>query len=284
MSKFLPYVELGNPKASRAMVFVSGFPDNQLSAFKRVFPYFEKEFRIIAMCFPDFELSPGSDQTVENDWGYSFDEILRRMDATIDKISRGKKVILVTHDWGAHLGYLYENRHPEKIEVIVAHDVAMLTRGRPSLPALLILVLYQWWFTTSFLVKNIFGKSAGDFVLSSYVLLTKLLPFIGPTRDKLRRPREEITSHLCYPYAHFWLWGGITMKTRYPKCPLLYMYGRNKNIMFHNASTLERIKSDKNASYREFKGGHWFFDEEPEQVVEEIKKFLEKNADTLRKG
>ena len=120
----------------------------------------------------------------------------------------------------------------------------------------------------------------GDLVFYCYILLAKTFPFIAPTRDKVRRDEKEVTSHLCYPYAHFWLWGGIKMKTRYPNCPFLFMYGKRKNIMFHNEATIQKINEDDNASWRDFKGGHWFFDEEPEEVADEIKKFLKKHKCT----
>ena len=73
------------------------------------------------------------------------------------------------------------------------------------------------------------------------------------------------------------------MKTKYPKCPFLFMYGKKKNIMFHNENTIKRINEDSNASFRAFEGGHWFFDEEPEEVANEIKNFMSKFSSTSTK-
>jgi pimeloyl-ACP methyl ester carboxylesterase len=267
----LPLVELGNPKG-KTLVFMSGFPDNQLSAFEGIITEFQKDYRILAMCFPDFDTAYKS--PLSSPWGYSLQQVVDMMAATINRnVKKDEKVTLCIHDWGCVIGYLFENQHPTRVEKIIGCDVALLAKDTMPLKTYLIVVSYQLWFAHSFILAKLFGTAVGNISMLLFMTLGKYIG-IHPTRERPPRKQSEVNSLLCYPYYHFWYNGGILLKTRFPACPFLFMYGKNKNIMFHNDKTLRKIDDRYDCRWRSFEGGHWFMKTDRNLVVAEMEEFL----------
>jgi hypothetical protein len=63
---FFPYIELGNPKGE-PLVFLSGFPDDQLSAFGPLLEEFKADYRILSLCMPGNDVKAGG--TWDKKWG-----------------------------------------------------------------------------------------------------------------------------------------------------------------------------------------------------------------------
>ncbi len=111
------YVTMGSEK-NPLMVFVHGFPDfwyswrNQIKAFSA-------NYQVVALDLRGYDLSDRP-EGVEN---YKFPVLLGDIRAVIDAERNGRKVILIGHDWGAALSWLFTGQHPDLIERLVVLSV-----------------------------------------------------------------------------------------------------------------------------------------------------------------
>jgi pimeloyl-ACP methyl ester carboxylesterase len=111
------YVTMGSDKKP-LMVFVHGFPDfwyswrNQIQAFSA-------DYQVVALDLRGYDLSDRP-EGVEN---YKIPVLLRDIRAVIDAERKGRKVILIGHDWGAALSWLFTGQNPDLIERLVVLSV-----------------------------------------------------------------------------------------------------------------------------------------------------------------
>ncbi len=221
-NQLLPFIEKGN-KNKPVIVFLAGFPDNQTSGWGDVLPKrLEKDFRLIFLCMPEYQ----SGNTTYKPWGYRFDEITDMMHATLESLNvTQKKFYLVVHDWGAFLGLMYENKHPELITKMVMFDVGRLKPQNVPIKTILIILLYQWWFATAYVIAQIINRALGDIIFKIF-LSKPISGRVGPCpNETLTIPFRELTVEKCYPYYQFWR-AQFTMsfrEPRYPSCPLLFL-------------------------------------------------------------
>lgn len=241
----LPHVVVGNPKG-KELVFIAGFPDDELSSFAPLIALLQ-DYRIIAICLPNYQ----SQVTTYKRWGYDFPQLVEMLDRTLALATAGEGPhTLVTHDWGAALGYLYEAKHPKKVKKMVSVDIG------GSVPLCFHLVFYQACFALAYAVSQVFGIICGSIVFQFVSWLLKAAPFLSPLcsktdiyhMDKLTKP----TVHMTYPY--FYVWKAIltgnkrSLITPFPACPLLFMV-RSTNIMYYITSL---PKSNTSSSFSSF--------------------------------
>jgi len=120
-------------------------------------------------------------------------------------------------------------------------------------------------------------------------LLVGLFPWqtMGPCPHETKVParaKEFFTPKgfdvaTCYPY--FRLFAKMLSKTTttlwpsYPRgIPTLFIYGKNKRIMFHSAAFLRTIDSEPGSTYKAYDCGHFIQAQQPEQAIHDIKVFL----------
>jgi pimeloyl-ACP methyl ester carboxylesterase len=232
----LPCIELGQ-KNGDALVFLSGWPDDQLSACAPLVDKLKATHRILAICMPDLELK-GYEAHRARPWGYSFAEIDTMLDDTIVSIlGKDTQFTLVIHDWGSVYGTIYQNNRPERVSRVVMMDVGLKKELSPY--DALVILLYQWWFTIAYIVSQVLGNFIGNIVLKSFFLFGLILPFLtvgSSGKAKLPRPVDDLSVHMCYPYYQFWK-SKLTMKKdinmRFPTCPLLYLVNTFYSRVFY---------------------------------------------------
>ena len=120
------YVTMGSNQKP-LMVFVHGFPDfwyswrNQIQAFSA-------NYQVVALDLRGYNLSDRP-EGVEN---YKFPVLLDDIRAVINAEGNGRKAILIGHDWGAALSWLFTGQNPDLIERLVVLSVphpGAITRG-----------------------------------------------------------------------------------------------------------------------------------------------------------
>ena len=87
-------------------------------------------------------------------------------------------------------------------------------------------------------------------------------------------------------YMYFYMWRGLllprwreSLLRRYtPRCPVLFLFGKNKPVMFHSQRWLSIIEQSGGRSEGIEGAGHWFMESHPEQVNQAIVQWLEINA------
>ena len=269
-------------KGHPVMVFVAGFPDDQLTGWGKLVSEFSETHRVICMCWPGYEKG-GANKLPR--WGYLISEVVAAMHETLADISAEESIdnfTLVIHDWGSYLGLLYQNSFPERVARIVCFDVGILKK--PPLKDTAIILLYQLWFCVVYFFSHFLGKIVGQAMMMSFFLFVN--PFLGPApHDRVARPQLEITPWMLYPYWQFHFGSeGYFMKgpqkmlrPRYPvsNCKILFMYGKKKRCMFHGPEFLEKIEKDEGSSWRAFDAGHWVQTSafQPE-VIAEMRRFM----------
>ena len=111
------YVTMGSDK-NQLMVFVHGFPDFWYS-WRNQIQTFSKDYQVVALDLRGYNLS-GKPSGVDN---YKVPVLLDDMRAAIDAERKGRKVILVGHDWGAALSWLFTGQNPDWVERLVVLSV-----------------------------------------------------------------------------------------------------------------------------------------------------------------
>ena len=224
-----PKVEYNEGSDLPTLVFLAGFPDNELSSWGTKIPeHYKQTHHCVFFCLPGYE--KGGKVT---GWGYNFDELIALLNVSIEQsVPLKKKFTLISHDWGAHLALLYQNAYPDRVEKLVLIDVGMTTPFTMPIKHLFIITFYQVWFATTFVLYRLFGRTISLLYMALFFL--PIFKWIHPTWDKPPVPTKEIRPDKCYPYFHLWknLLTGRVKFPKFPSCPTLYL------VSIHALSTL----------------------------------------------
>jgi pimeloyl-ACP methyl ester carboxylesterase len=250
------YTIEGNPDGP-TLVFIHGWPDNA-SLWRKQIENLGADFRCVLVTLPNF----GAHAVRAG--GFDFPELVGRLAATIEQVQAGGRVGLVTHDWGAYLGYLLEQAHPEMVAKMAALDVGGQVEPK-GLKETLMIVGYQWALIACWLAGGITPPLGG--LLSRAVARVIRVP---------ARQRSQLRSRCNYPYFYFWRnsmlpWKRSGLLTRYrPLCPVLYLYGAAKPLMFHSPRWL-RVVADSGGRAEGIAGaGHWLMETHARTVNDQL--------------
>ena len=216
-----PRVEYEKNNGSKpVMIFLAGYPDNERSGWGTIVPEeMSKDYDLHFLCLPGYEKGgkvPG--------WGWNFDELVEFLHLTISQVNKDLPVVLVTHDWGAFLGLLYQTKYPQNVRKLILFDVGMLDVFTVSLKSMIYITMYQVWLALSFIVSRVAGVFAGTIFMAIFFL--PIFRPLWPTTDVPPINRNEIRSDKCYTYFHLWKKLLTTLKVpkvKFPTMPTLYM-------------------------------------------------------------
>jgi pimeloyl-ACP methyl ester carboxylesterase len=226
---------------SKSILMIHGWPDTyrlwdaQVSALK-------DRYRCVRFTLPGFDISqPGR--------AYSLDEVIETIRRVVDETCASQPVILLLHDWGCFFGYQFAIRHPQLVERVIGVDIgdAGSRRNRAELGArgMLMVASYQVWLALAWRIGGLIGDSMSRWMAR----------FLRCPADS-----RSIGSQMGYPYALSWLGiaGGLHgLRTFVPKCPMLYIYGERKPLMFHSSAWIERLAAQPGNRVLGFPAGHW---------------------------
>jgi len=243
----------GNPDQP-LLFFIHGWPDNA-SLWRKQFAALSGKYYCIAVTLPNFGPEP------VRAGGFDFPELVAGLASTIKKYQQlNAPVMLVTHDWGAYLGYLLERAHPELIARMVALDVG--GHARPgSLKESLFIIGYQWTLIFCWLIGGAL-PTLGNFLSRRFGRLIRVP----------RRQQAELKSRCNYPYFYFWRgmlvprWKSSLLGYYRPGCPVLYLFGQAKPVMFHSERWLKIVAESGGRSTAIAGAGHWFMETHPDIV------------------
>lgn len=267
--KVLEFEKRGSGR-NEAMVFIHGWPDDR-SLWDREFEHFSR-----SRCCVRFTL-PNCGTRLDLERGADFPELVELISRTIAQaLPDHRQVILVGHDWGAYLAYLYERSYPERVSRMVTMDVGGHFRV-DSLAHGLMIAGYQWWLTAAWLTGMV-------------------LPFAGNwmTRVFARyagAPRGGAV-HSRMNYFYFYLWRAILCPKKYgsslpgryrPRCPVLYFYAVNKPFQFHSARWEKLVSASPGSKLVAVTdAGHWLMRDQHERVAGDMERWLGQGAHRRR--
>lgn len=232
---------------AKAIVMVHGWPDSyrlwdsQVEALK-------ERYRCVRFTLPGFDRSSPAR-------AYSLAELLETLRRVVDQACPGERVILLLHDWGCFFGYQFAMRHPGLVERIVGVDIgdagSRQNRAELGFRGLCIVLAYQLWLALAWRI----GGRIGD----------RMARWMARAMRCPTDPRT-IGAHMGYPYALRWLGaaGGLPgLKVFKPTCPMLFLYGERKPVMFHSRAWAERLAAQPGCRVMAFPTGHWIMIQRP---------------------
>lgn len=249
----------GNPDGP-TLVFIHGWPDDT-SLWRHQVAALSGHYRCVLLTLPNFGAQP------VKAGGFNFPELVEILAKTTREVQPRGQVTLITHDWGAYLGYLLEQAHPEIIERMVAMDVGGHA-GRPGLRAALMILAYQWALVACWLVGGLVPPLGN--LLSRGVAAVVRVP---------GRQRGGIRSRMNYPYFYFWRgmllpWQRSSILRNYrPRCPVLYLYAERKPFQFHSDVWLKLVEQSGGMA-QGLDAGHWLQETRADEVNALINNWL----------
>lgn len=244
------------------VVFIHGWPDDQ-SLWQRQVEALRDRFRCVLVTLPNFGA------TADKRAGYNFPALVELLRQTIEVVRRADApVSLVTHDWGAYIGYMFEKAYPESVRKMVALDIGGHVKPT-TLKAASLMMGYQWTLIACWLIGGVIPP-AGDWLSRRFARV------MGVPRPQAGRVR----SRFNYPY--FFLWSGVLLPWARanllgyyrPQCPVLFVYGGNKPLMFHSERWLRTLDETGGRTACIEDGAHWFMETHPEQINDLIESWL----------
>lgn len=224
------------------LVFVHGWPDT-MDVWDRQLPALAPRHRCVRLTLPGFDVARPAGRA------FSLDEVVAAIGAVVDALSPQAPVTLVLHDWGCLFGYQYAMRHAPRVARVVGVDIGD-AGSRAHLRELglrgqLMTLAYQWWLAVAWRV----GGGVGDWMARRMASLLR-----APA------PPARIGAQQGYPYAVRWLGvaGGFGGLRRFePACPMLYLYGERKPLMFHSRAWVAALQSRPGCRAVGLPAGHW---------------------------
>jgi pimeloyl-ACP methyl ester carboxylesterase len=226
---------------------------------------------------------------------------------------------IILHDWGVIPGLMFVNRAlemeysphvPNKIVLLDVltwpadniNDLPLQSEVpyslRPSIYELSVCFAYRFALATSFLwlrfVSDIIGL-INMAILTQLVVSFRLNPVKSfeskyiDERAMQSQSRLAYYRHLvymCYPYYHMFIallrrrFDDVHIPRDLKTTPILYIYGTNKNIMFHDWKSLAILEREERENRSECKvvavedAGHWMYVQKLDCCLDEIKKFI----------
>ena len=216
----------------RTIVMIHGWPDTH-RLWDGTVAALKDRYRCVRFTLPGFD-RPGK--------AHSLDDVL----AFVERVVDGKRITLLIHDWGSFLGYQFASRHPELVERIASVDIGD-AGSRPHLAEIgvrgkAMLLAYQLWLAVAWRLNS-------DAMARAMARLLRCLT-----------DPHSVRAHMGYLYAVRWFGvaGGFKgLRVFNPACPMLYIYGERKPIMFHSRPWAERLAAQPGSRVVALPTGHW---------------------------
>lgn len=254
--KPLPYELTGNSSSTELLVFMHGWPDTTSLWDSVIGPLEEQNYYMLNVSYPNFS------KDEQNPKGNDFDEILERLKLTIDKVNdTRRRVVIVSHDWGALFSYWFDQKYPNYITEIITLDVGLGTKPKPFM------VFYQVFLAIAYMIGGFIGNA----------MTKKMVDYFGYKPSCYQR----IDSSWNYPYYYIWkrILGAVFLRktNRIPflkkdlTCNVVYTWGYNKPFQFHSEKWLKSIvKQNPKNEVHLVSTGHWIMKENPKFVTDLI--------------
>ena len=242
---------------AETIVMVPGWPDTY-HLWDRQVEALKDRYRCVRFTLPGFDKEKPRK-------AYTLDEHIAFMDAVIARISPGKQVIFLLHDWGCIFGYQYYLRNRGKVAKIIGVDVGDPSSMLRALTARekLIAFWYQTWNAFAWKIGGVIGDR----------MMRAMAHWGGAPSDP-----AQITSRMGYPYWMLWF-GGRDSYNRHgrrfePECPMLFIYGCRKPLRFHSPAWAEKLAAKPGNEVVAFDTGHWVMSQQPERFNEVVRRWL----------
>lgn len=234
---------------------------------------FEENYHVITMAMPDYD-----GNQLRRFWGYSFTDMVDGLAFVIEPYLKKKsQVILVGHDWGAAIGFLYLSAYPGTVDKFVTLDI-----GRKE-NVDWVQIFYMTYLAIVFLLSRVIPDRLASLFMALYPWKA-----IGPCPYETEVPMTPRTmkAFMCYPYLKvifevvrsFFGEQFKFLQMQKPlvhPLPILFLFGRKKRVMFHSPSFLAELEKDPASAYKEYPdAGHYLHWTNAKEVGSDILNWL----------
>ena len=296
----------GKKDAKHTVLFCAGFPDD-CSTFLPLAQRLSSDCN----CLCGVTCMPGYD-THDNlkPQGYTFDEVvasLREATKTLRALSTNTSAQLtgIFHDWGSLVGAMCATRMNKEVagyfSKLVYFDVlppvpeSSNVKEAKNLKKSLVSAAYSTVLASSFAIQRFLSFYVAapvcliGFTMLGLLRLTPTGPIDAAIFEK-REPKLALRKMLYMAYPYFYMYkamilgqgqsAGCNLPSDLDETPVLYMYGTEKNIQFHDDNHLVWLKKEaakKDSKTRVVavdKAGHWLYLQQPDTCYENVKSFI----------
>ncbi len=305
----------GKPDSNKIAIFCAGYPDDHENGQVFCSRLAEENDTLVGLtCLPGYDDRPEKRWYTHKPEGYTFDEMAGGIRDAVkvlraESTNENAKLTAIFHDWGVVPGMIWANRSLEDSNAdspseIVLFDV--LTKihkthkeglpefDKPSFHKTFVTHYYRLVFAFAFGIQKYFSKylALPCFFLGFMPMM--LLP-IGPTLaidDKIHTSRVKPLDpfrmiYMTYPYFELYktvLNGTYSVKLAdatlpkdLKKTPVLYLYGTEKRVQFHDDRdlyVLEREAKENRSKSNAENAGHYLYIQQADLCLDEVKKFM----------
>jgi pimeloyl-ACP methyl ester carboxylesterase len=227
------------------ILMLHGWPDTaalwepQVSAFS-------PHFRCVRFTWPGFETGAPRKE-------HSLDELVGLCQQVVRETSPDRPVTLLVHDWGCVFGYRFAQLHPERVARVIGVDIgdggSKAHLDEIGLKGKLGIVSYQLWLAAAWKI----GGGIGEAMTRSFAKKARVP--IAP---------EALTPEKNYPYYSTWTGKYRGTKPFRPACPMLFIYGTRKPVMFHSSAWLAELAGKPGSRAVAMHTDHWPMLRQPE--------------------
>ena len=243
-----------------------------------------------------------------------------KSDSSKDEGTTSPKFTIILHDWGVVPGLMFVNRSIEEHSPYTPHKIVLLDvltmphkdyndipkqqdvpyPLRMSAYELAVAASYRFAFASSFVLLRFVSEIVGLInyaILYNVLLLLRLNPTYGFDKqyaydERVARAKTPLAFYyhlvyMCYPYYYMFKcliqqkgFEDIHIPLDLKATPILYIYGKAKNINFHDwksLAILEREEREKRSDCRVVAvegAGHWMYVQKLDVCFDEIRSFI----------
>lgn len=235
-------------EGAETVVMVHGWPDT-FRLWDGQVQCLQTRYRCIRFTLPGFGAGDARQAR-------TLDELTALLERIVVQCCPDGKAILLLHDWGCVIGYEFCMRSPLRASRVIGVDIgdtASLRSGW-TLRELAMVLAYQGWLALAWRI----GGRPGDWMTRA---MARVL--------RCPSPQALIASRMNYPYCMFWFGGRQAWRHQarpfVPSCPVLFIYGRRKPLMFHAQAWADGLSRKAGSDVVAFDTGHWVMTEQPER-------------------
>jgi pimeloyl-ACP methyl ester carboxylesterase len=295
---------MGNKASKNVLFFHGGFPDDH-----SVFLPLAKQIASTQDCLIGVSCMPG--YHLEEPWnfkpeGFTFNEMTQCCHDAIQTLMaqsscRDARLMCILHDWGVLVGIQYVTQRQGTMPTqLVLFDVCApphpsikIQAPTPSLYQVFTETLYRIVFAICFVLQRSVSSSLAQFIypFCAFILFRNNIVKLGPVKAC---DVEFIEAHpvkkliwMMYPYWHLLTSllssEGRTMLETFhlpplEDMPVLYMYGLDKNAMFHDLASVQLLEQEMHAGKKSKivpvkNAGHWLYVQQPDLCYQQVVEF-----------
>jgi pimeloyl-ACP methyl ester carboxylesterase len=249
-------------EGAETIVMVHGWPDT-LRLWDAQVQCLQTRYRCVRFSLPGFAAGDARRS-------YTLDELTGLLERIVVQCCPDGKAILLLHDWGCVIGYQFCMRHPHRVSRVIGVDIGDTAslRSAWTLREMAMVLAYQCWLALAWRI----GGRTGDRMTRA---MARAL--------RCPSPRAQISSRMNYPYYMFWFGGRQAWRHHArpfePSCPVLFIYGRRKPLMFHAQAWADSLPGRAGSDVAAFDTGHWVMTEQPERFSRVIAGWLQSAPD-----